>query len=248
MTAPSPAALIARAEQLLQSEAAKSRKDAERRRRSAEVWRSSLVASDDDMANVVATRPISNRVWARIEKEREESAERDDRIALRDDARAKEFEAAAQSVAALAQALQQVEAKLDAIESRLSSTADLLNTELRANYAAAYEVTPEGDWREAIQRLVDGVRHGCQYHAEGEVRRLTEERDKLKAESETWQSLAIQPVGGPALTQRALMAERQLGIIADLLRRVNDGHEHLAPNILNVLISAAKIGTPAGKA
>lgn len=43
---------------------------------------------------------------------------------------------------------------------RRASEADVLNQELRENYGAAYQVGPKDDWRGAIRRLVDGVRHG----------------------------------------------------------------------------------------
>ena len=49
-------------------------------------------------------------------------------------------------------------------EGLIASEADFLNTELRENYGDHLQVEVDDDWRPAIRGLVDGVRHGEEFH------------------------------------------------------------------------------------
>ena len=83
----------------------------------------------------------------------------------------------------------EVRCRVDQLESKQASLADLLNTELRENYGQAFQVELQDDFRPAIQRLVDGVRHGERFmqkarvaELEGEVERLRERVTELGTE------------------------------------------------------------------
>lgn len=101
----------------------------------------------------------------------------------------------------------------DAVDARLSFTADLLNTELRENYGAAYQVGPDDDWREAIKTLVDGARHGVEFqyrNMPGQVEAAEAERDRLREAlrlvvthaEERWSTDALGQIAHSALRAR----------------------------------------------
>lgn len=80
----------------------------------------------------------------------------------------------------VAQAIREAEqGAVEPYESREASLADCLNTELRENYGAAYQVEPGQDFRPAIKQLVDGARYGERFAMKGAVEREREKRRGL---------------------------------------------------------------------
>ena len=87
------------------------------------------------------------------------------------------------SVLMTREAREQLKDENSRLKSGRASLADALNTELRENYGAAFQVGMDDDFRPAIQRLVDGVRYGERLQTQ---KRLAELEAAVQAWSDAW--------------------------------------------------------------